>query len=201
MNPSFIEQLNERIIRNFFGKLKPYTLIEVNSNVYIFEIEQHIVKIDHNSSSVTFTINSTETYFTFDSLGKYHGLKCVTNFTTREIFMERYNHGIPHGEWTYDKPYNYWVKTYNNGVLDGPFKVRDRFNKIKGTYKKGVYDGSIEYFNMDSGVSVPSKTEIYKEGILVNFIDHNEKEKVKQASTFEVPLKVIGSDKCLFWKK
>jgi hypothetical protein len=200
MDPRFIEQLNERIIRNFFGKLKPYNLIEINSNIYIFEIEKHIVNINHNSSNVTFTINGNETYFTFDSLGKYHGLKCVTNFTTREIFMERYNHGIPHGEWTYDKPYNYWVKNYNNGVLDGFFKIRDRFNKIKGNYKKGVYDGTTEYFDMSSGTAIPSKTEFYKDGTLINVINHNE-EKFKQVTAIEVPLKVIGSDKCLFWKR
>jgi hypothetical protein len=167
-------ELNNRIIRkNIVYKNFPH-LVEVRNNIFTYETEEgYIFYIDHNSMSVTIHENCKETYFTFDSLGKFHGLRCINNYGTNEIFMERYNHGIPHGEWSYDKPCDYWVKNYDNGVLHGPFTQRYGKHKVEGTYKLGKFHGIMTYYSSHNFDFIETKKEVYDNGVLKETKVHN----------------------------
>lgn len=193
-------EFNLRLIKTYVSPYKVPTFIGEDFNVFTYELEMNFITIDWRSFSMTIVNSGEEIYFTFDGLGKIHGIKCINDATNRSILIERYNHGIPHGEWSYDRPFNYWKKNYINGVLNGPFTICDQKLKIKGTYKKGVYDDSLEYFDMSSGTPKPLKSEWYKDGRLTNTIDYEAQFKAKEASSVTVPLKVIGRDKALFWK-
>ena len=103
-------ELNSRLIKSYVDKNKSPTFIGEESNIFTYELEWNFITIDWNSSSMTIVNSGKETYFTFDSLGKTHGLKCISDTYDNSIIMERYNHGIAHGEWSYDKPLKYWVK-------------------------------------------------------------------------------------------
>jgi hypothetical protein len=187
---------NEKIIKKFIGD-ETYILIDENSNIYTFEIDKSIVTIDYNTLTIRIVKNTKEIFITFNELLNYHGTKCITDFTTREIITENYNNGVPHGEWSCYKPYDYWTKHYKNGILDGTFVIYNKLNKIEGSYKDNKYDGSIKYFDVVSKISNLVKTEVYKDGIFYDSINHI---KEKDEKTY-IPLAVIGSEKCLFWKR
>ena len=197
MEDTFFNQTNEKLIKNFISEVKDYILIDENSDIYTFEIDKSIVTIDYNTFTMRIVKNTKETFITFNYLLNYHGTKCITDFTTREIITENYNNGVPDGEWSSYKPYDYWIKHYKNGVLDGKFVIYDKFNKIEGSYKNNKYHGTIKYFDVISKISTLVKTEIYLDGIMYDSIDHV-KEKTDKIS---IPLAVVGVEKCLFWTR
>jgi hypothetical protein len=192
------QEFNLRLIKTYVNKHKEPIFIGEEFDVFTYEVEMDFINIDWKSSSMRIENSGKETYFTFDSLGKIHGIKCVNDVINRSVLIERYHHNIPHGEWTFDQPFGYWVKNYVNGVLHGPFKNLEKSTKIKGNFKNNKYDGDIEYFDMIKGNPKLSITEKYKDGVLLQTI--HEEEPQNKPDTIVIPLTVKGGDKRLFWK-
>ena len=162
-------EFNNFLIKKHIESVKISKFEYEENNIFTYTVDSNFVNIDYNFNSMTIQNSGKEIFLTFDASGEIHGDKLITDDYSA---IETYNHGVPHGIWKYDKPRNYWVKNYVNGILEGDFKIVDRKTKIIGTYKNGVYNGSIEYYTFENGDYKSQKTEIYKDGVLLDTIDH-----------------------------
>ena len=160
---------NDFLIKKHIESVKISKFEYEENNIFTYTVDSNFVNIDYNFRSMTIQNSGKDIFLTFDASGEIHGDKFIVDDYSS---IETYIHGVPHGTWRYDKPKNYWVKNYVNGVLEGDFKIVDKKTKIIGSYKNGVYNGSIEYYTFENRDYKPQKSEIYKDGVLLNTIDH-----------------------------
>lgn len=182
-----------RLIKNFVDKIKSPDFLYDENNKFYYEINGNVVTIDYNCNSMYIQKNGNDIFLTFDMLQKIHGVKCISGYDKPDtVSVERYEHGIPHGQWDCDSKYEHIMKTYNKGILEGPFRFSNRTHKIKGNFKNNKYHGVIEYYVYEEGEYVPEKNETYENGVLKNIINL----KVKSTG-IEIPLVLRGRDKLL----
>lgn len=162
-------EFNDLLIKKHIKKIKISKFEYEENNIFTYTVDSNFVRIDYNFSSIIIQNCGKEIFFIFDSSGEIHGIKMITDDYTAN---EYYDHGVPHGKWDYYKPKKSWTKNYVNGILEGNFVIRENKEKIVGNYKNGAYDGSIDYSKFENGVYKLQKTEIYKNGVLLDTIDH-----------------------------
>jgi hypothetical protein len=179
-------EFNDLLIKKHIKKIKFSKFEYEENNIFTYSVDSNFVNIDHNFNSMTIQNSGKEIFFNFDESGEIHGIKLITDDYSA---TEYYDHGVPHGKWDHYQTKKNWTKNYVNGVLDGNFVIRENKEKIIGSYKNGVYDGSIDYYKFENGVYKSQKTEIYKNGVLLDSIDHTIS-RVSLDTSITLPIKI-----------